>query len=93
MDATKPHILVVDDERASLSSLTQELESRYGLHYRIVSSLSAKEAVVLLEELRSQRTNVPLILADQWMPGETGIEFLTLARELHPMTDELAAPG
>ena len=83
-EMAKPVLLVVDDERASLSSLTQELESRYGLHYRIVSSLSAKEAVVLLEELRSQRTNVPLILADQWMPGETGIEFLTRARELHP---------
>jgi thioredoxin reductase (NADPH) len=80
----KPVLLVVDDERASLSSLTQELESRYGLHYRIVSSLSADEAVARLEALGSQGTNVPLILADQWMPGETGIEFLTRAKQLHP---------
>jgi len=27
---------------------------------------------------------VPLILADQWMPGTTGIELLARARELHP---------
>src|ERR1700738_5658295 len=61
-EMAKPALLVVDDERASLSSLTQELESRYGLHYRVVSSLSAREAVVLLEEVRSQGANVAVTL-------------------------------
>jgi thioredoxin reductase (NADPH) len=83
-EMAKPVLLVVDDETASLVSLTQELESRYGVHYRIISSPSAQEAVARLEELRPDGTKVPLILADQWMPGETGIEFLARARELHP---------
>jgi thioredoxin reductase (NADPH) len=80
----KPVLLVVDDEKASLSSLEQELRSRYGLHYRIISSASAEEAAAHLEELRLQGTSVPLVLADQWMPGWTGIEFLSRVRELHP---------
>jgi CheY-like chemotaxis protein len=34
----KPVIVVVDDEEASRRSLTEELESRYGGHYQIVSA-------------------------------------------------------
>jgi thioredoxin reductase (NADPH) len=81
---TKPVLLVVDDDTVSLQSLTQELQSRYGLHYRIASSASAKEAVAQLEELRARSTGVPLILADQWMTEGNGAEFLARARQLHP---------
>ena len=80
----KPVVLVVDDEADSLRALTQELESRYGAHYRIVARASATDALATLAELRAEDAAVPLVLADQWMPETTGIELLARARELHP---------
>ncbi len=77
-------ILVVDDEAASLRALTHELESRYGVHYRILSSASPEEGLARLKDLRAEEASVPLILADQWMPGMTGIRFLARAKSLHP---------
>jgi len=80
----KPVVLVVDDEPESLRALTRELESRYGAHYRIVARSSTADAILTLAELRAEEAAVPLILADQWMPGTTGIELLARTRELHP---------
>jgi CheY-like chemotaxis protein len=80
----KPVLLVVDDEADSLWAPTQELESRYGSHYQILASASAGDALARLAELRADGAAVPLILADQWMPETTGIEFLTRMRTLHP---------
>ena len=34
----KPVLILVDDEDAGRHALARELESRYGAHYRIVSS-------------------------------------------------------
>ena len=80
----RPVLVVVDDEAASLQALAGELESRYGTHYQIVASPSAQDALTRLADLRAEGAAVPLILADQWMPGGTGIELLARARELHP---------
>ena len=80
----KPVLVVVDDEYASLRSLAGELESRYGAHYRIVSSASAREALARLAELRAEGARVPVILADQWLPGMTGAELLAQTREIYP---------
>jgi thioredoxin reductase (NADPH) len=80
----KPVLLVVDDETDTLQMLTRELESRYGSHYQVVTSASAKNALARLEELRREGAPVSLVLADQWMPETTGIELLTRVRELHP---------
>jgi thioredoxin reductase (NADPH) len=80
---TQPVLVLVDDEADSLRALTDELESRYGFHYRIVASSSADDALARLAELRVQGTAVPLILADQWMPGMTGIQLLARARDIH----------
>jgi thioredoxin reductase (NADPH) len=80
----KPVLVVVDDEEASRRELARELEARYGVHYRIVSSASADEALAGLERLRGEGVDVPLVLADQWMPGRTGAQFLGRVRELYP---------
>jgi len=78
----KPVIVVVDDKEASRRTLTEELESRYGGHYQIVSAASPDVALARLEELRADGSPAPLVLADQWMPGMTGTQFL--ARADHP---------
>src|SRR4029450_522474 len=80
----RPVVLVVDDEADSLRALAEELEARYGAHYRGAGTASAQDALATLAELRAEGVTVPLVLADQWMPETTGIELLARVRELHP---------
>jgi len=80
----RPVVVVVDDEEASRRALVQELEGRYGAHYRIMSAASPEEGLAGLEQLRSEGADVPLVLADQWMPEMTGAQFLARVRELYP---------
>ena len=82
----RPVVVVVDDEDASRQALARELESRYGADYRIMSSASPEEALAGLKQLQVEGADVPLVLADQWMPGRTGAQFLARVRELHPTT-------
>ena len=82
----KPVLVVVDDEDASRDALARELESRYGVHYRIVPSPSPEMALARLTEFRAQGVAVPLVLADHWMPGMTGTEFLARVKDVIPTT-------
>ena len=47
-------------------------------------SASPEEALAGLKQLQVKGADVPLVLADQWMPGRTGVQFLARVRELHP---------
>jgi thioredoxin reductase (NADPH) len=80
----RPVVVVVDDEDASRRALARELESRYGPYYWIMSGASPEEGLAGLEQLRGEGAEVPLVLADQWMPGTTGVQFLARVRELFP---------
>ena len=80
----KPVLVVVDDEDASLQALARELESRYGAHYQVVASSSAEMALARLAELKAAGAAVPLVLADQWMPGMSGTELLARVRDVFP---------
>jgi thioredoxin reductase (NADPH) len=79
----KPVLVVVDNAAASREALVGELKARYGAHYRIRPS-SAAEAPALLEQLREEGADVPLVLTDQWLPGSAGAQVLARARELFP---------
>ena len=80
----KPVLVVVDDEDISLQELTRELESRYGAHYQVVSSSSAEVALARLAELKAAGADVPLVLADQQMPGMSGTQLLARVRQFFP---------
>jgi thioredoxin reductase (NADPH) len=80
----KPVLVVVDDDDASLQTLTAELESRYGAHYHVVSASSAEGALTRLTELKSAGSDVPLVLAQQAMPGMTGTQLLARVRDIVP---------
>jgi len=80
----RPVVVVVDDEEASRRVLARELEGRYGEHYRIMSSASPEAAQAGVEQLRGEGAEVPLVLADQWMPGATGAQFLAWVRGVYP---------
>ena len=81
---SNPTILAVDDDPLVSSAITRDLADEYGGDYRVISATSGGEAVDLLTRLRLRGDSVALILADQRMPGMTGIELLEHARELTP---------
>jgi thioredoxin reductase (NADPH) len=80
----KPVLVVVDDEDTSLQALTRELESRYGAHYVVMSGSSAEVALARLAELKAAGADVPLVLADQRLPGMSGTELLARVRDIFP---------
>ena len=80
----KPVIVVVDDEDTSLQALTRELGSRYGADYQVVPCSSAEMALAQLAELKAAGADVPLVLADQQMPGMSGTQLLAQVRQFFP---------
>ncbi len=88
-DDPRPVIVVVDDDELSRERLERCLSDRYGRSYRVLAEGSASTAFGLLESQRATGTPVALIIADQWMPDETGAAFLARTRDLHPATQRL----
>ncbi|HKF41640.1 MAG TPA: FAD-dependent oxidoreductase [Thermoanaerobaculia bacterium] len=80
----KPVILVVDDDLASLASLTEALTRRYGADYRIAFHATVRGAREDLERMRDAGESVALIIADQWMPEMQGVELLGRVHKIHP---------
>ena len=78
----KPILLAVDDSLDALAEVERALRERYGAHYEVISEQSPAVALSRLQELRRLPEQVALVLADQWMPEMTGIEFLTRAHQL-----------
>jgi excisionase family DNA binding protein len=76
-DYQKCTILYVDDEEKSLKYFTRA----FGDKFRILSAANATEGYRLLEQYRDE---IALLMTDQRMPGEKGVEFLQRARRLHP---------
>jgi len=70
-------ILYVDDEEKSLKYFTQAFRNRF----RVLSAASTTDGYRLLEQHRDE---IALLMTDQRMPGEKGVEFLQRARRLHP---------
>jgi two-component system probable response regulator PhcQ len=70
-------ILYVDDEEKSLKYFTRA----FGDKFKILSAANASDGYRLLEQHRDE---IALLITDQRMPGEKGVEFLQRARQLHP---------
>ena len=82
--AHKPVLLVVDGDGHALGEIERQLRSRHGDYYRIVCEGSAEEGIERLHELKKIGEEVALVLADQWMSGMSGTEFLVHARKFYP---------
>jgi two-component system probable response regulator PhcQ len=76
-DYQKHAVLYVDDEEMSLKYFTRAFQNQF----QILTAANAKEAYQILEQ---HRDRIGLIMTDQRMPGEQGVQFLGRARELHP---------
>jgi thioredoxin reductase (NADPH) len=80
----EPVLLAVDDDPNTLGRIEHELRQRYGSYYRVACEGSAEAGMRTLQDLRAADKDVAVVLADQWMPGMTGVEFLTHTRPLYP---------
>ena len=69
------NILYVDDEQANLNSL----KSLYRRKFNILTAISGDKGLELLE-----KQSIHLIIADQRMPGMTGVAFLKKVKEKWP---------
>jgi len=73
----KETILIVDDQPEILNAVERLLKEEY----RILTAPSGQSALDILQNQR-----IAVILADQRMPGMTGVEFLSRAIALQPDT-------
>ena len=83
--ADKPVILTVDDDPAVLQSISRDLRKQYGDRFRIVRADSGAAALETTEKLKLRGDTVALFLADQRMPGMSGVEFLEQGSEIFPV--------
>ncbi|HXZ25750.1 MAG TPA: FAD-dependent oxidoreductase [Nitrospiria bacterium] len=80
----KPVIMIVDDEPAQLTAMRSDLDRRYSGDYRVVAHAAPQAALEELKRIKAGGEPVALLIADQWMTGMNGVEFLQAAHALHP---------
>ncbi len=84
MNEHRIKVLFVDDEEGNLKSF----KSTFRRDMDVLLANSGAEALELLD-----REQVHVIISDQRMPGMTGSEFLSIARERHPRTMRMLLTG
>ena len=79
-----PVIVVIDDDQQVLRAVERDLRGHFGSTYRIVAAEDGFTALDVVRRLKLRGSAIALLLADQRMPGMTGVEFLAQAREIYP---------
>jgi two-component system response regulator HupR/HoxA len=77
-------ILIVDDEEGIRESLELTLSDEY----RVFTAANAQEGLAILE-----REPIALVIADQVLPGMTGVEFLEKVIERNPSAIRMMLTG
>ena len=80
--SSRPVMLAVDEDAVALREISRELHKRYGEDYRVVCERFPEAALQRLQALEEAGEEVALVLADQWMVGISGTDFLTRAKEI-----------
>jgi thioredoxin reductase (NADPH) len=80
----KPIIMTIDDEPHVLNAIARDLLAHYKSDYQIVKAKSGVEALESVQEFKRRGSPIALFLADQRMPGMSGVEFLAEAIKLYP---------
>jgi len=90
----KPVILCVDDQREVLAAINKDL-SPFASHFELLQAEDAEEARDLIREASDAGRGVALVIADQVMPGQTGVEFLVALRaeERPPLSRKMLLTG
>jgi CheY-like chemotaxis protein len=79
-------VMIVDDDPLVLAGTADLLED---LGHEVVEASSGRQA---LEILRAE-ARIDLVITDHAMPGMTGVELFTRAREAHPDLPFILATG
>jgi thioredoxin reductase (NADPH) len=80
----KPIIFAVDAGVESFRRIEYGLRRRYGAEYQVMCESSAMWGMRRLRDLKAAGEEVALVLADQWMPDISGMDFLARASQLFP---------
>jgi DNA-binding NtrC family response regulator len=83
---TKPYIMLVDDEKAFVETMTKRLEKR---EFTVVSCFSGQDAIDTL----ATHKNLDVIILDVKMPGLDGIEALKEIKKISPLTEVIMLTG
>lgn len=89
----KPVILCVDDEKIILSSLKEQLKRHFGNLYHIETVESGEEALEVVGEFAERNAELPIVIADQIMPGMKGDELLRAIHLRLPKTLKIMLTG
>jgi len=81
----KIRVLLVDDEKEFVESLSERLELRL---FEVKTCFNGDDAVLLL-----QQEDVDVIILDVLMPGKDGIATLTEIKKLKPLTQVIMLTG
>lgn len=81
----KPGLLVIDDEKALLQYLKRVFSNRY----EVLTAENVAEAEAILRE----HGEIKVVLCDEEMPGENGLEFLSRARSRAPRVQRILMTG
>jgi thioredoxin reductase (NADPH) len=85
----RPVLFAVDDDRDGLLRLARDLRRRYSADYRVITAVSGSAALSRLARLQEEGEQVALLVAGQWLPQMTGIDFLGRAHFSHPAARRL----
>jgi thioredoxin reductase (NADPH) len=77
-------ILTVDDDPAVGRAVERDLRRRYGSRHRVLLADSGEAGLGIVEQIVRRGEPVALLVADQRMPGMSGVEFLALALKVAP---------
>ena len=82
--APKPALITVDDDPGVARAVQRDLRRRYGDRYQVLSAPSGQAALDVLGKLVLRSQPVAMMVADQRMPGMSGVEFLESALQQAP---------
>ncbi len=86
-------ILLVDDEKTVLDSLSDQLHRLMGRDVECETTQSASEAWEVLLELQDDEAQVIVVVSDWLMPGQRGDEFLARVRGAFPDIGRILLTG
>lgn len=90
---TRATILCVDDESIVLSGLRGELRRHFGDEAEIETAEGGDEALEVVDEILQSGGSLPVVIADQIMPGMPGDVFLAELHRRSPQTLAIMLTG
>ncbi|MCF8255310.1 MAG: response regulator [Bacteroidia bacterium] len=85
MNNTKVKVLYVDDEENNLMSF----KACFRIKYEVFIAISATDALKILDN----EPDIQVVITDQRMPEITGVEFLKMMVEKHPLPIRIMLTG